>query len=118
MSKKDLPRFMELMGAGGRSPEELAKRLDAVVHTLMSLSQEVETLRLLLEERGGVDRAAYARVRELVMLGDLGGPGPEPWNKYSHYKHTLDPEAFMRLVLELDDAAIARWRRVQQQNLT
>jgi hypothetical protein len=91
------------------SPAAQTKKLEALAHVVVSLAQEVETQRRLLEERG-VDPARYRAVREQVMLGDHGGPGAAPWRAYSYFKHTLDEEDFLRSVLGLDDAGIARFR--------
>jgi hypothetical protein len=106
------PRWTHLQSTGGDP------RLDAITRVVLSLCQEVETLRAMLAERGLWDEKRYRELREATMLHDHGGPGPAAWQSYSHFKHTLDEEEFLKVVLRFSDEEVARFRQRARERLT
>ncbi len=106
------PRWMHLQATGGDP------RLDAITRVVLNLCQEIETLRAMLAERGLWQEDRYRELRAATMLQDHGGPGPAAWRNYSHTKHTLDEEEFLKAVLHFSDEEIARFRERARERLT
>ena len=76
-----------------KSPVE--SRLKMLETVIISMAQEIATLRHLIDAKP----ERYKEERREVMVCDHGGPGASPHQYYSWYRHFLTEHDFLREVL-------------------
>src|SRR5947209_6628066 len=115
-----MERFGGAMGAGAvllgeefQSLPGLTAQVQILIRMVKSLAREVEVLKDVLRDQGLWSDARYRELRVHRMVGDSGGPGPNPWEHASHYRHTLDDHEFLRALRLTPEEIEAFDRRVE-----
>lgn len=102
-----------------RDFNSLVEQVGILRSMLLRLIQEVEALRVQLEEKKVIDSQSHKQAAVQVMLGDRGGPGASPWRSFSYAGYLLGDEKYLRM-LGLNDAEIEEFeqRAQHRQQLT
>lgn len=92
------------------SDRERHEQITVLLGLIQRITNELSAIKSVLTDKGLLDDS-FNKVVAQKMLGDHGGPGPDPLEYAAYYPYLMPEQLYLKEVLELSDEEIADFNK-------